>query len=200
MCTRICLHRVLTRFLPFFSRTEAVQFTIYRGSTPWSTPLWLSQSLLLVMYLDSSGQMDGVPVHQIESVTVGFATRELLKRKEKTVMCCVSSVDEAFAQKEPCLFSLQLTDGRTIDLEADTPQLRNEWVDKLKGLIASTSSFVQYHFEVAQYRVSELLKREKDRLSPAAIKKMVDKAQAEKRQGRNQESDKIRQKYAKRQG
>jgi hypothetical protein len=79
------------------------------------------------------------------------------------------------AAKDPCLFSLLLSDGRTLDFEAASPALRNEWTDRLKALLANTAQFVQYHFEVAQYKVHELVKKEKERLSPSNIKKLVDK-------------------------
>ena len=164
---------LFTCFATLYS--DAIKFDCYhQGNPPYLTEIWLSQSLLLLMYKLSDGAMDGVPVNMIQEIRTGIATKEFEKRKQKTVLCCVSSIDEEFASKDPFLFSIVLTDGRTLDFESPTPQLRNEWVDRLKSLVANTASFVQYHFDVAQYKVHELVAKEKERLSPANIKKLID--------------------------
>lgn len=175
---------------------DSVKFELYHAGRPsWETQLWLSQSLLLVMWKDRDDQYQGVPVHQIDSIGEGFSTQELLSRKNKKVMCCIASEDETFAAKQQCLFSLLLSDGRTLDFEAPTPALRGEWVDRLRGLLTHTAPLVQYHMEVAQYPLHELIKREKQRLSIDNVRKEISKQKAAARAPAATAADKIKAKY-----
>lgn len=70
---------------------------------------WLMQSGTRCLLADSSltlallspsvlqdAQFEGVPIHHIESVETGFSTKELIGRRSKTVMCCMSVEDQEF--------------------------------------------------------------------------------------------------------
>ena len=196
-------------------RSEAAEFELYHGGgQPWSTEIWLAQSLLLLMWRDEEGVFQGVPIHVIDSIGEGFSTDELISRQKKTVMCCMSAQNDEFGEttrqrgreaerapivglgcwllnllmcsplmiacrcvelvsKQSRLFSVILSDGRTLDFEASSAAVRAEWVERLRGLIAATSSFVRYHMDTAQYKLHELIKKEKERLSLDNIKKLT---------------------------
>ncbi len=77
-------------------------------------------------------------------------------------------------KKKERLFSVVTTDGRMLDFEAPSTQLRAEWVARLRGLIEICGPFVDYHFKIGHYDVFDLLKKERYRLSPENIKRLKD--------------------------
>jgi len=105
-------------------------------------------------------------------------------------MCVVRA-----AAKEPRLFSLVLTDGRTLDFEASSPALRGEWVDRLRGLVTHAGPFVQYHMDFAQYKVHELIQKEKQRLSIDNVRRVMSQGKQAERASKNVVTNKIRDKY-----
>jgi hypothetical protein len=179
------------------SSADAISFDHYhKGDAAYETTIWLAESLLMLMYQGASGSFLGVPIHHIASIECGVSTHELKARVSRTVMCCIAVEDPEFAAKAPLLFSLLLVDGRTLDFEASTPSVRDEWVSRLRSLLSSASSFVAYHFALAQYPLAALIKRETERLSPENMKRILDATRATNKAARNGKSDGIRQKYA----
>lgn len=179
------------------ANTQAVKFHAYVPGKvePYETELWLSQTLLLFMYKDVAGQMQGLPVHTLKEVTEGFSSPELEGRTKKTVMCCCSGQDELFLKKKERLFSIVTQDGKTFDFEAPSTQTKAEWVSRIRGLIDTCGPFVDYHFKVAHYDVFDLLKKEKFRLSPENIKRLRDEKRAEARAQKSAEAERIKNKY-----
>jgi len=179
----------------------AAEFTMYHGRAPWRTELWLAQSLLMLMWREADGETyAGVPISLITQVTEGFQSKELQSRRERTLLCCFSSVDDEFAAKEKCLFSVHLSDGRTLDFEAADPAARGLWVERLRGLHQFAAPFVAYHMSAAHYQLHYLLGLEKERLSMKNVLRQVAKAKQGERKEKHAKTDAIRQKYANRKG
>jgi hypothetical protein len=180
---------------------DAVDFRMYHGSgSAWRTEVWLAQSLLLLMWRERDDSYAGVPVSSITKITEGFQSSELLGRRNKSFLCCFSSVDDEFAAKENCLFSVHLSDGRTLDFEADSAQVRGLWVERLRGLQVAAAPFVSYHMDAAHYKLHYLLDKEKERLSMKNVLKQIAKSKEGERSVKNQKSNAIKQKYAQRKG
>lgn len=94
-----------------------------KQSTPHSTPIWLSDSLLLLCYKDTAGTIQGVAIQDIDCLRDGFTSPEFSKRRSTSLLCC-SLTNKEWEEKEERLLSFMMKDGSTIDVECKTVQVQ----------------------------------------------------------------------------
>jgi len=147
------------------NKTGAGFFSIYSmGQPAYKGNVWLSQTMLMVMYETSDGKISGYPAANLAQVTEGYRSDELKSRLKSTVFCCIPTTNPEYVGKDNQFLSLHFRDGRTLDLQASSTSIRDSWHIRFSALLQSLQPFAEYHTKRGRVDEKKLIAMEEARI------------------------------------
>jgi len=174
-------------------------FTIHLPNRKDTTvsPVWLSESLLLICWEDEHRQVQSCRVDQFQELKEGFHSatfQSKLPKKSGFPFCCFGDDKDDFLSKEPLVFSLFFSGNWTLDLEAPSFDVKMSWILRFRALskVVPFAKRYQTTFGLNQLRLTAA---EADRMQRVRSYNEGDQVRARMRQVRQSQVDLMKKKY-----
>lgn len=162
-----------------------IRFQIYaRNEPPYQSPVWLSETMMMIMFKSADGKLKGLPIWNLEEIVEGQVTSEFEDRLLVTTCGCFSTPNTELKSISENCFSLRFSNGRTLDLSTSSTRLSLDWIKKFTAM-QSLTPFAKYHVSVSRIPEVALVRMEEQRLQ--ALSSEATKRQGVARATRSQE-------------
>jgi len=162
-------HQLVHDFAKPQQGSERLKLKVYsKGS--WlssSSAVWLSQTFLLICYIDNLGNIQGVPLHTLDCISEGLSDEEIKSRTESQwsmFSCCLPDNKDNFEEISTRIFRLSFTGALVLEFEANSVSIKADCVEKFKGLKTYVVDFAQWHWSHSEVVEQKLFEMEINRI------------------------------------